>query len=164
MSWARVKPDPVQSADRNGLDSEGRANMLSFRRWVWLIGMSGASDGEMMMWAQSFAFPPSLEIRGGRGDFDSYVSERRALRLHVQDRVVKIRLKPWPVAMNPVFELLGAPDGRLTVNRDGAKLGPDKFAWDGRTLWLNAVIDQPTDINLEFNGPPRRIDPASGQP
>ena len=86
MSWARIKPDPIWAAQRVGLDAQGRSRLLSVRRWVWLIGMSSASDIKLQMWARSFASPPSLEVQGGRLDFDSYDPQRRALRLHVQNR------------------------------------------------------------------------------
>jgi hypothetical protein len=164
MTWARIKPDPVRAAQIVGLDAQGRSRLMSFRRWVWLIGMSDASDGELGIWATSFSFPPSLEVQGGKLDFDSYDPQRRALRLHVQHQNVTIQLKPRIKCVNPVFELLGAPGGPLTVRRDGAKMSPDFYAWDGRTLWLNATIREPAELRLEFNSPPRHSVPASGQP
>ena len=153
MSWASVKPEPIRSALRAGLDAQGRSRPMSIRRWTWLIGMSAASDVELGKWAQSFAFPPSLEVQGGRLEFNTYAPERRALRVLVQDETVTIKLKPFPVVMNPVFELLGAPDGPLTVHLDGSNISPAKFAWDGHTLWLNATLEKPTEIVLGFVRP-----------
>ncbi|MGC8641032.1 MAG: hypothetical protein ACP5XB_14295 [Isosphaeraceae bacterium] len=164
MSWARVKPEPVRAAQRAELDSQGRSRPLSIRRWVWLIGMSAASDIELGKWAESFAFPPSMEVQGGKLDFNTYAPERRALRLSVQDKTVTIKLKPLPDVMNPVFELAGAPDGPLTVHLDGNNLSPAKYAWDGRTLWLNATIEKPTEIRLGFSGMSRRLDAAQDRP
>jgi len=153
MSWARIKPDPIRAARFVGLDAQGQSRLMSFRRWVWLIGMSDASDGQIGNWANSFAFPPSLEIQGGRLDSDSYVPQRRALRLHVQDQNIRIQLKPRIKCVNPVFELLGAPGGSLTIRRDGAKMSPDSYAWDGRTLWLDATIKEPAELDLVFGRP-----------
>ena len=153
MSWARIKPDPIRAGQLVGLDAQGRSKLMSFRRWVWLIGMSDASDEKLANWATSFAFPPSLEVQGGRLDFDSYDPQRRALRLHVQDQRVTIQLRPRIKCVNPVFELLGAPGGPLTVWRDGAKMSPDFYAWDGRTLWLDATIGGPAELNLVFGRP-----------
>ncbi len=153
MSWARIKPEPVRSAQFVGLDAQGRSRLMSCRRWVWLIGMSDASDWELGERATSFSYPPSLEVQGGRLDFDSYDPQRRALRLHVQDQNVAIKLKPRNWCVNPVFELLEAPGGPLTVRRDGAKMSPDFYAWDGRTLWLDATISEPAELNLVFGRP-----------
>ena len=153
MSWARIKPEPIRSAQRVGLDAQGRSKLMSFRRWVWLIGMSSATDLELGMWATSFSFPPSLEVRGGRLDFDSYAPQRRALRLQVQNQTVTIKVKPRIECVNPVFELLGAPDGPLTITRDGARVGPDQYAWDGALFWLDATIEEPTELNLVFGRP-----------
>jgi hypothetical protein len=153
MSWARVKPEPVRSGVRAELDSRGRSKVMSVRQWVWLIGMSNASDTDLGAWARSFASPPSIEVTGGRLGFDSYASQRRVLRLHIEDKTVTIKVKPSTTVMNPVFELLEAPAGPLSVNRDGAAIAPDRLAWDGRTLWLDATIERPTEIVLEFNGP-----------
>ena len=128
---------------------------MSLRQWVWLIGMSDASDWELRNWATSFSFPPSLEVQGGRLDFDSYDPQRRALRLHVQQQSVTIKLLPRIKCMNPVFELLEAPVGPLTIRRDGARMSPDFYSWDGRTLWLDATIGEPAEAEPVFGRPAR---------
>lgn len=163
MSWARAKPGTTQAGEHAGLDARGRSKLMSFRQWVWLIGMSDASDQELMRWAQSFADPPTVEIQGGRLDFNAYASARRAIRLGVRDRKVTIKLSPRTVCVNPVFELDAAPGGPLTVTRDGIKMSPDRFAWDGRTLWLDAMMEKPTEIGLEFQSA-RRLDTPPGRP
>jgi hypothetical protein len=73
-----------------------------------------------------------------------------ALRVHVQGQAVNIKLTPEPVCVNPVFELTSAPGGELMVMRDGQNLGSDRYAWDGRVLWLNATIIAPTVFNVRF--------------
>ncbi len=164
ISWARIKPEPIQAAERVGLDAQGKSKLLSFRRWVWLIGMSSASDLELGMWATSFASPPSLEVQGGRLDFDSYDARRRALRLRVQKPIVTIKVKPQIECVNPVFELADAPEGPLTITRDGLRIRPDQYAWDGRTLWLKATIEEPSEFRLEFTSMPLHRGLVPGQP
>jgi hypothetical protein len=66
---------------------------------------------------------------------------------------VKIKLTPEPVCVNPIFELEAAPRGELTVMRDGRKLDPDGYAWDGRVLWVNATIVAPTELSLRLGSP-----------
>ena len=115
-------------------------------------------------WATSFSFPPSLQVHGGRLEFDSYDPRRRALRVRVQDQKVTIQLKPRDICVNPVFELSGAPGGPLTLWRDGAKMSSDIYAWDGRTLWLDATIRGSAELRLEFKNPLPHGVPAPGQP
>jgi hypothetical protein len=155
LSWTKARPEPIRSAERVCLDAQGRSRLMSLRTWAWLIGMSNASDNKLIMCAISFSSPPSLEVQGGKLDFESYDSRRRALRLHVQDQTVTIKVKPQIDCVNPVFELLGAPGGPLTVWRDGAKMSPDHYAWDGRTLWLEATIEAPSDLKLDFGATAR---------
>jgi len=114
------------------------------------------------MWAISFSNPPSLEVRGGRLELDSYAPQRRALRLQVQQLTVTIKVRPQIECVNPVFELLGAPTGSLRITRDGARIDPNKYAWDGRTLWLDATIKAPTELVLEFKSLPHNGLPAPG--
>ena len=65
-------------------------------------------------------------------------------------------MTPEPVCVNPVFELEAAPEGGLTILRDGHKLGADSYAWDGHVLWLNATIVAPTELSVRLG-----ITPAS---
>jgi hypothetical protein len=155
MSWARSRPTPIQTATIESLDTLGRSRTMTVQRWVWLIGMTDASDARLLEWAHSFAHPPSLEIKGGRYDFDSYVPERRALRVVVEDKAVTITLKPAIRCVNPVFELIGAPRTPIRVTMADRLLEPGQYAWDGRVLWLNANIDGPTPLRLEFGESPR---------
>ena len=154
MSWARSKPGPIGSATSTTLDALGRSRPMTVRRWAWLIGMSDAPDDRLRAWARSYGSPPTLELRGARPDLDAYSPERRALRLDVEARDVTIEIKPGVPAVNPVFELIGAPAGPLRVMLADRVLEPVKFAWDGRTLWLDATINAPTRANLRFGDPP----------
>jgi hypothetical protein len=54
--------------------------------------MTGASDHRLVQWANSFAIPPALEVRGAHLDFEGYVPERRAIRLAAQGREVMIKI------------------------------------------------------------------------
>jgi hypothetical protein len=150
MSWAAARPEPLSTAQHAMVDALGRSRDMTVRRWAWLIGMTDADDDTLMKWAKSYARPPSLKLSGASLDLDGYVPERRALRLRVQGPSVTIKLKPEPVSVNPVFELEGAPKGKLTVTRDGRTLGGDSFAWDGHVLWLEATTSGPTELELGF--------------
>jgi hypothetical protein len=123
---------------------------MTVRRWAWLIGMTDASDGRLLEWARSFATPPSLEIRGGRLAFDASVPERRAIRLIAESREVAITIKPGPPCVNPVFEFEGVPQGEIRVILGGRPLDAGRYAWDGRTLWLDATLATPTELRLTF--------------
>jgi hypothetical protein len=123
---------------------------MKVQSWVWLIGMTDASDETLAEWAKSFSQPPELELHGARRDSEPYSPERRAMPLVVDDRNVTIMIKPVAWCVNPVFELKGAPRARLIVKLDDQVLGLKQYAWDGRTLWLNANFDQPKRLQLEF--------------
>jgi hypothetical protein len=84
------------------------------------------------------------------------VPERRAIRLRARDRSVTIELKPRPVCVNPVFELEDAPQGPLSVTLDGTRLEPGRFAWDGRRIWIEATLEAPGRLVLEFAAAPSR--------
>jgi hypothetical protein len=151
MSWAGTKPAPLSSSEVMTLDALGRSRTMTVRRWAWLIGMTAESDERLVARAKSYATPPSLQVWGARIVLDAYVPERRALRLAVEDREVAILLKPGPACVNPVFELEGAPGGTIHVALDGLRLEPGRFAWDGRTLWLEATMDRPTELRIGFD-------------
>jgi hypothetical protein len=150
MSWAGARPEPIWTAHHSSLDTLGRSRPMTMRRWAWLIGMSDANDQRLLQWAKSFMEPPSLEIKGARLPFDSYLPHRRGLRLLVEDRSVLLKIKPQVVWVNPVIEISGAPKGALTIKRNGSVLSPASYAWDGHVLWLNALIDAPVELNLTF--------------
>ena len=109
MSWAGARPEPIQSATLNSLDTLGRSRPLLVRRWAWLIGMTDDTDAQLRDRAKSFATPPDLDLVGARLDFAGYVIERRAMRLEATAREVKITIKPKNPCVNPVFEFTRSP-------------------------------------------------------
>ncbi len=152
MSWAGTRPRPLRTAELVTLDTLGRSRPMTVRTWAWLIGMTGESDARLVERAKSFASPPALELRGARVGFEGYAPERRAIRLVVDAREVVIVIKPALPCVNPVFELDGAPKGEARVILAGRRLDPTRYAWDGRTLWLDATIAAPTELRIAFGG------------
>jgi hypothetical protein len=151
MSWAGSRPAPIRTENLNTLDTLGRSRPMTLRTWAWLIGMSDAADRALLDRARSFATPPSIaSLRGTRLEFDAYVPERRAIRLVVEGRDVAITIEPGPPCVNPVFELDRAPEGSIRVMLGGQSLDPRRFAWDGRTLWLDAIIEKSTELRVAF--------------
>ena len=155
MSWARKRPDPISLATLDTIDTLGRSKPMTVQRWAWLIGMTDAPDERLLQCANSFDRPPSLEVKGARFDINSYVPERRAMRLIVEENAVTIRIKPAVRCVNPVFELLDAPGILARVTLRNRPLNHKEYAWDGRTLWLNTQIDEEAQLQLEFRNSSR---------
>jgi hypothetical protein len=164
MSWASASPDPIFSRDFAPGTRPGGDTPLRLRRWAWLIGMTDDADGRLLQWARSSLKPPSLEVRGANRVSDDLLEDPRAPRFQVQGQRIAITLKPQPVCVNPALELVGAPKGMLVVTREGRTLERDQYAWDDRILWLNATIDAPTELRLEFRGSVRRAASGPTQP
>ncbi len=150
MSWAGTRPRPLRSAELVTLDTLGRSRPMTVRTWAWLIGMSGESDARLVERAKSFATPPALELRGARVGFDGYSPERRAIHLVAEGPEVTITIRPGSPCVNPVFEIDGAPRGKIRIHLAGQSLDPARYAWDGRTLWLDATIVAPTELRIAF--------------
>jgi hypothetical protein len=150
MSWAGTRPRPLRTAELVTLDTLGRSRPMTVRTWAWLIGMTGESDTRLVEWAKSYAIPPVLELRGARLGFEGYAPERRAIRLIAEGRDIAITIKPSTPCVNPVFECDGAPKGEIRVVLSGSRLDPARYAWDGRTFWLDATIRTPTELRLSF--------------
>lgn len=151
MSWGlHSRPVPIRTAHLETLDTLGQAKPMDVEQWVWLIGMTDAPDTRVLEWAHSFSTPPSMEAKGARMDHDSYVPERRAVRLKVEGATVEMMVNPTVKWINPVFELTGTPGALMSVSVAGRPLGRNEYAWDGKTLWLKVDIDQPRQIRLEF--------------
>jgi hypothetical protein len=151
MTWAGRRPAPITTTELVTLDALGRSRRMTIRRWAWLIGMTGDSDGRLLQWARSFASPPSLGLRGAQLDFEGFSPERRSIRLAVEARDVQITIKPGPPYVHPVFEFAGAPPGDVKVTLAGNSLDGQRYAWDGRTLWLDATIERPTELQVSFD-------------
>jgi hypothetical protein len=148
MSWARSRPEPLRVARTQTLDTLGRAQPMIIQTWVWLIGMSDADDARLLQWAHSFAQPPSLLVEGARLEAESYIPERRAIRLVAESSTITINIKPGTVCVNPVFELTGVTKTLGRVELSGRVLDAKEFAWDGQTLWINATLTQETTLRI----------------
>jgi hypothetical protein len=156
MSWAGARPAPLRTSQVTTLDTLGRSRPMELRTWVWLIGMTGAADQALLDRAKSFAGPPSVALSGARPDFESYMQERRAIRIVPLERDVRVTFRSGFPCVNPVFEWIGAPAGRIQVWLGDRVLDAARFAWDGRTLWLDATIERPTELRIAFGqGEPR---------
>jgi hypothetical protein len=151
MTWAGRRPAPLATADLTTLDTLGRSRLMTRRRWAWLIGMTDAADDRLLAWARSFATPPSLDLRGARPNFEGYSPERRAILLEAIAPEVQITIKPAVPCVNPVFEFTSASRGAVHVTLAGRPLEDTRRAWDGRTLWLDATIDTPTELRMTFS-------------
>jgi hypothetical protein len=152
MSWAGKKPPPLRASELVTIDALGRSRRMLVRRWAWLIGMTDEPEDRLRDRARSFATPPALEVRGGTVAFEAYAPERRALRIDVEGPEVAVTIKPDVPCVNPAFELIGAPAGTARVSLSGRPLDGGRFAWDGRTLWLDATITRATELRVAFVG------------
>jgi hypothetical protein len=150
MSWVFNQPKPISVATLEMMDALGQSKPMTLRRWAWLIGMTDTTDARLLDWARSFATPPSLKVEGARLDIDSYVPQRRAIRLIVERNTVTALVSPTVRCVNPVFELLHAPKTLVRIQLAGRSLQPKEYAWDGQTLWLNADLDAPARFQLDF--------------
>lgn len=156
MSWAKSQPEPIERATIETLDALGRSRTMSVRRWAWLIGMTEMPDDDLRAVAASYARPPAVTARGARLEFVAYAPDRRALRLRVEGPEVTLLIKPGDVpTLHPVFELDGAPAGSLRVALNGQPLAADRFAWDGRVLWIDATLARESQLKLSFESTSR---------
>lgn len=151
MSWARSRPVPLRTAQVETLDTLGHAKPMLVQTWAWLIGTTDAGDERLLEWAASFAKPPTLEVQGARLEAESYVPERRAMRLVVEAPIVTLTVKPTSACVHPVFELEHAPQALSAVEMGGRRLDSSEYAWDGRLLWLNSTLRDETRITLTFS-------------
>ena len=153
MSWAGSRPVPLRTENLNTLDTLGRSRPMVLWRWAWLIGMSDESDGRLRDRARTFAAPPSIEpLRGGRLAFDSYVPERRAIRLFAEGREVAFRIKPGPPCVNLAFEIEGVSEREVRVALEANRSTPTIRL--GRPDPLARCDDPaPTELRVRFEGP-----------
>ncbi len=156
MSWAGTRPRPLRTGERATLDTLGRSRPMVERTWAWLIGMTNEPDARLVARARSFAAPPSLELKGARLGYGGYVPERRAIRLiaEVPEIAITIKASQESPCVNPVFEIDELESqGRPRLVLAGQSLDPSHYAWDGRTLWLDATITAPTELRLAAREP-----------
>ena len=151
MSWARSRPTPLRTAQVETLDTLGQPKPMIVQTWAWLIGTTDADDERLVEWAASFAKPPTLEVQGARLEAESYVPERRAIRLVVEAPTVTITVKPTTACVHPVFELDAAPAVLSRVELGGRLLDASEYAWDGRLLWFNDTLRDETRIKLTWS-------------
>ncbi|HVW87797.1 MAG TPA: hypothetical protein VHB50_24095, partial [Bryobacteraceae bacterium] len=151
LTWGMGnRPEPISTSLVQTIDTLGKPRPMTIQRWSWLIAMTDVPDGQLIDWAQSFSVPPMITVDGARLEVDSYVRERRAIRIAVQEQSVGITLSPVNRYVNPVFELSDVPGKLASISRDGRPLAAGSYAWDGHTLWLNATIDKPARFDLRF--------------
>ncbi len=150
VTWADNRPWPLKSVITETEDALGVTKPMKKDTWAWLIGMSDAGDESLLQWAESYARMPALELKGARKDVDVYVPERRALCLIVENKNVRITIRPGNWCVNPVFELKNAPGKLHEVKLEGNPLPAEKYAWDGKTLWVKAKMDRPQTLELRF--------------
>lgn len=150
IGWGLNRQTPLSSFNLHSIDTLGQSKLMNVQRWVWLIGANEDSDERLLDWASSFGKPPSVEVKGARLDPQSYSTERRAIRIIVDEKTVELVLKPALRCVNPVFELLKAPPVVTSVRLADRVLASHEYAWDGKTLWLNATLREATPLRIEF--------------
>jgi hypothetical protein len=149
--WGNWEVRPFESNKLTMLNSLGQSVDMDFNRWSWLIAKTDASDETLLNWARSYSAPPSVELSGAEFALPSYAPERRAIRLVAQGSTISIRIRPSSCTVNPVFEVQGLEGELQKVTLDGRVLPADSYAWDGATLWVNALIDSKgASLELKF--------------
>ncbi|MCX8496200.1 MAG: LamG domain-containing protein, partial [Akkermansiaceae bacterium] len=156
MSWGHRRPQPLESRTAEMPDALGVTRKMKVEKWAWLIGLSDADDARLLEWSRSFATPPQVQADGARLQTPSYSTERRATLLSVDKPEVSLTITPSTPCVHPVFELQGAPKTLSRLELDGRELTPADYAWDGRTLWLNATLRKITSLRLKFTDTPSR--------
>jgi hypothetical protein len=156
MSWGHRRPQPLESRTAEMPDALGVTRMMKVEKWAWLIGLSDSDDARLLEWSRSFATPPQVQADGGRLQTPSYNTERRATLLSVDKPEVSLTITPSTPCVHPVFELQGTPKTLSRLELDGRELTPADYAWDGRTLWLNATLRKRTSLRLKFTDTPSR--------
>ena len=67
-----------------------------------------------------------------------------------RNRTSPSRSTPTTPCVHPVFELHQAPKTLARVELNRRPLPANDYAWDGRTLWLNATLREKTSLRLVF--------------
>ena len=150
ITWGAARPEPVRSKLFETHDAMGVVKKMKEETWVWLIGMTDATDDILLQTAKSYAQPPLLAVEGALQEPNGYNSERRALLLIAEDKKISITIQPQSWCINPVFEIRHAPKNLKKVKLDGTLLSAGQYAWDGYTLWVNASFSEKRKLELEF--------------
>ncbi len=151
LTWAAKRPHPVHSETLKTKDGLGVLKNMRKEIYVWLIGMTDASDETLLKTARSFAHPASLEMKGAVQDSEIYASERRAFCLKATSNNIAITIKPKYWCINPVFELKNTSGKLMKVKLGNEVLQSDDYAWDGKTLWVKTNINKPSILELNFS-------------
>jgi hypothetical protein len=156
MSWGHRRPQPLESRTTDMPDALGVTRKMKVEKWAWLIGLSDGDDARLLEWSRSFSTAPEIQAEGARLQTPAYNTERRATLLAVEKPEVTLCLKSATPCVHPVFELEGAPKALSRVELDQRVLGANDYAWDGRTLWINATLRHETKLRLKFGELPLR--------
>lgn len=150
ITWGAKRPEPIRSKIIETRDALGVTKKMREETWTWLIGMTDASEEQLLHTAISFAEPPALQIQGGRLRPETYSSERKSLQLIAEGTILNIKINPARWAVNPVFEIFDSRKKLSTIRLDDKELPETRYAWDGHTLWLKAALNKPATLKLEF--------------
>jgi hypothetical protein len=150
MTWGHRRPQPLESRTAEMRDALGVSRTMQVEKWAWLVGLSGDDDASLLEWSRSFATPPKVMADGAKLQSPSYNTERRATLLTVEQPDVTIMITPATACVHPVFELDQAPKTLVNIDLNGRRLALSEYAWDGRTLWLNAVLRREATLRLKF--------------
>ena len=156
MSWGHRRPQPLESRTADMPDALGVTRKMQVEKWAWLIGLSDADDTRLLEWSRSFATPPQIQAEGARLHSPSYNTERRATLLTVEKPEVTLTITPSTPCVHPVFEFQDAPKTLSRVELNGHEIAATDYAWDGRTLWLNATLREDTTLRLKLGDLPLR--------
>jgi hypothetical protein len=156
MSWGHRRPQPLESRTADMPDALGVTRKMQVEKWAWLIGLSDADDTRLLEWSRSFATPPQIQAEGARLQSPSYNTERRATLLTVEKPEVTLTITPSTPCVHPVFEFQDAPKTLSRVELNGHEIAATDYAWDGRTLWLNATLREDTTLRLKLGDLPLR--------
>ncbi|MBX3255336.1 MAG: hypothetical protein KF862_14440 [Chitinophagaceae bacterium] len=150
VTWGAKRPDPIRSNIVETRDALGAVKKMKLETWTWLIGMTDASEDQLLHTAISYAEPPVLHIRGGRARPETYSSERKALQVIAEDATLNIQIRPVRWTINPVFEISTLHTNITSITLNGKILSQSDYAWDSKTLWLKASLDKPADLKIVF--------------
>mgnify|MGYP007059388954 CR=1 FL=1 len=152
LTWAfDNEPPPESRGVVRTLDASGRPREMAVEHYAWLIGMSDADPERLLDVARSYTTPPEISVEGATLEWDGYQRSRRAIRLRADADRISVKITPNPVTVNPVFEIAGAPENLRSVYLDDVLLPSARYAWDGKTLWIEATLQQPQALQIDFN-------------
>jgi hypothetical protein len=156
LSWAKHRPRPLREETLTAIDSLGESKPMRRQTWTWLIGLSAEDDGDLLNRALSFSTPPGLDdFKNVRLDAETWSPERRAIRLVKEGHPLSIELtiQPQSVTVNPVFEISGVSTSPTSVLLGGDRLEPVDWKFADGVLWINATIETPTRVQIDFASP-----------